>query len=75
MGETGRTLKRTNNTLRKWKNIQNKQTDMVVGDQVALPDMTVRYLTVMSHMTVRYLTVMSGMFVGEQVAHPNMTGR
>ena len=48
---------------------------MVVGDQLATPDMTVRYLTVMSHMTVRYLTVMSGMFVGEQVAHPNMTGR
>ena len=48
---------------------------MVVGDQVALPYMTMRYLTDMSHMTVRYLTVMSGMFVGEQVAHPHMPGR
>ena len=48
---------------------------MVVGDQVALPDMTVRYLTVMSHMTVRYLTVMSDMSVGELVAHPTMTAR
>jgi hypothetical protein len=42
---------------------------------VALTYMTMRYLTDMSHMTVRYLTVMSGMVVGEQVAHPYMTGR
>ena len=48
---------------------------MVVGDQVALPYMTVRYLTVMSHMTVRYLTVMSGILSGEHVDHPRMTAR
>ena len=48
---------------------------MVVGDQLAIPDMNVRYLTVMSHMTVRYLMVMSGMSATGHGDHPNMTGR